>query len=133
MLHDVFVIDQVIIVHSLLSLILVQIHLELHPVFKSLDSFLLRGVDEVRLIVGEVVPRTLIQKGVKSFNDNDVMVLCKEKSFLLFRILSDMVERWERFHTRFLRLMEVLNELFGIIGEWSSSTSISFFLIFPSV
>jgi hypothetical protein len=61
------------------------------------------------------------------------MVLCKEKSFLLFRILSDMVERWERFHTRFLRLMEVLNELFGIIGEWSSSTSISFFLIFPSV
>ena len=39
----------------------------------------MRGVDEVRLIVGEVVPRTLIQKGVKSFNDNDVMVLCKEK------------------------------------------------------
>ena len=133
MLHDVFVIHHVVVVHSLLSLILVQIHLELHAVFKSLDGFLLRGVDKVRLVVGEVVPRTLIQKGVQSFNDHDVMVLSKEKGFLLFRILRVMVECGERFNAFFLGLMKVVNELLGIICKWSSSTSISLLLVLPFI
>lgn len=133
MTHDVFVIHHVVVVHSFLSLILVQIHLELHAVFKSLDGFLLRGVDKVRLVVGEVVPRTLIQKGVQSFNDHDVMVLSKEKRFFLFRILRVMVECGERFNAFFLGLIKVVNELLRIICEWSSSTSISLLLVLPCI
>jgi hypothetical protein len=132
-LHDVFVIHHVVVVHSLLPLILVQIHLELHAIFKSLDGFLLRGVDKVRLVVGEVVPWTLIQKGVQSFNDHNVMMLSKEKGFLLFRILRVMVECGERFNAFFLGLMKVVNELLRIICEWSSSTSISLLLVLPCI
>jgi hypothetical protein len=93
----------------------------------------LRGVNEVTLVISEVFPRTLIQKGVEAFDNHDIVVLSKEKILLLFGILFPMVESRERFDALFLRFMEVINKFLGIIGKWSSSTSVSFFFVIPFV